>query len=83
MSLWQSIQELRARALEAQQGATMACQRARIVCQHAQIVRLERFMPGANGLTLTITAAILAGRGLLDRRPAPRRVPAGDADLGL
>jgi hypothetical protein len=79
-SLRQSLQELRARMLEAQQSATMACQRATTACQrarmvrqHAWMVRLERSMPEANRLTRTITAAILARRGLLDGTPASKR----------
>ena len=61
-SLWQSIQKMQARAVQAQQGARSA--------------RLERYMPGANRLTKAITAAILAGQGLLDGRPASRHARA-------
>jgi hypothetical protein len=44
------------------------------------MVRLERYMPGANRLTLAITAAILSRRGLLGRRPATGRACVGSGE---
>jgi hypothetical protein len=72
-SLWERSQAVQARALEAQQDAMMACQHAWLVRQRAWMTRLGRSMPGANRLTLAITAAILDGRGLLEGSSATRR----------
>jgi hypothetical protein len=63
-----TIYAARARAqevlLEAQETRWWAA-RAR---QEARLLRLARFMPGANELTLTVTAALLMQRGLLAKR---------------
>jgi hypothetical protein len=66
--LRQRVEKIRVHVLESCQRARIACQRARMVCLHARMVRLERYMPGANRLTLAITAAILSRHGLLDKR---------------
>jgi hypothetical protein len=78
---WTAIYAVRARAREVQLETqelrwwvAQTRQRARLTC-------LARSMPGANRLTLMITAALLTERGLLDAPPMGIR-RRGSRDLG-
>ena len=78
---WEEVYAAHARAQEAKLRAQETRWWAAQTRKQAQLTRLARFMWGSNRLTLALTAAILAQRGLLigasspltDRGPAPPR----------
>jgi hypothetical protein len=82
--IWQQIhvtqmqtRDVRSRVLQTCWRAVQARQEAARTRQRTLIASLRQSMPGASYLTRAITAAILAQRGLLDRRPTARAPTAG------
>jgi hypothetical protein len=81
LSTWDRIYAMHARAYEICVEVQRTRWQAAQMRQHARLTRLARYMPGANSLTLALTAAVLRQRRLLTdlapiRRPCAIPVPA-------
>jgi hypothetical protein len=70
LTTWETIYAMQARAQEVRLEAEQTRWWAALTRQQARLLRLARSMPGANHLTLEITAKILAQRGLLAHTPS-------------
>jgi hypothetical protein len=69
---WAYAHQARHYAREARLWATHTMQEVQHAFHQASMAYLQLSMPEANPLTLTITATLLAGHGLLDEKPTVR-----------